>query len=453
MDRSTIRAVHLSLMTLALTSCVAYEPRPLNPEAIIEEVNTARQTRPANSDNTLTFAQTVRLMRESGPDIKEAEAAYNTAAARAGVSTPLPNPRIQAGPAFGFGPDIQEDTLGGTVGFGLTIPLGGRLSAMDDLNQVRAEAARIETIATCRELYIDLRRSWVRNIAAVTMLAAQKELVESVNRSLATARRLVEAGAATAIDVALFELEGGRAEATRFEASARLVAAQARISQLVGVNATTFDGMIGATTPALPQSTPDRAQLHANLVDGHPNLLRLRAAYEQAEAALRLQIAKQYPDLRIGPLLTDESGEQKMILGLTLGIELPIFDRNQVAVAEATARREEIRVRYESEANRALSQLDETLLALDIARQRHAVLRDRVLPAARRSIMIARDSLKAGSGDVLRLLQAERSYGEILIDVKKALLADCEAWIDVEAATGSAILDLGDTPLEGAREK
>lgn len=453
MDRPRIRAVHFALISLALTSCVAYEPRPLNPETVIFEVNTARHVRPANNGNALTFAQTVATMRENSPDIREAEAAYKTATARASKSTPLPNPRFEVGPTFGFGPDVQGSTLGGTAGFGLTIPLGGRLAAMDDLNQLRAEVARIETVATYHELYIELRRRWISVIAAKTMLLAQESLVDSVSRSLTTTRRLVEAGTATATDVALFELERGRAKASMFETGTRLATARARISRLVGINAAAFHDLGTLEMPTLPTVVPNQEQLQSALVKGHPNLIRLSAAYEQAESALRLEIARQYPDFQIGPLLTDESGEQKMVIGLTLGIELPIFDLNQQAIAEATARREEVRVRYEAEANRALSHLDEALIALGLSMQRHAVMREDVLPAAERSIKIARDSLNAGSGDVLRLLQAERSYGEILMDVKEAALAECEAWIDIEVATGQPILDLGDTPLEGANRQ
>ena len=453
MGRHRIRAIHLALMSLALTSCVAYEPRPLNPEMLIFEVNAARQVKPTNSGKALTFAQTVATMRESGPDIREAEAAYKTASARASKDTPLPNPNIKFGPTFEIGSDVQGRALGGIAGVGITVPLGGRLAAMDDLNQLRAEVARIETAAIYRELYIELRRRWVRVISAQTMLDTQKSLVDSVNRSLTTSQRLVEAGSATATDVALFELERGRAKATMFEIGARLATARAKISRLVGINAASFRDLDTSAMPALPTTIPNQDQLRSALVEGHPNLIRLSAAYEEAESALRLEIARQYPDLQIGPLLTDESGEQKIVLGLTLGIELPIFDRNQQAVAESTARREEVRIRYEAEANRTLNHLDEALVALGLSIQRHKALRDKVLPAAKRSIKIARDALGAGSGGILRLLQAERSYGEILMDVKAAALAECEAWIEIELATGQPILDLGDTPLEGANRQ
>lgn len=448
MDPRKIRALHLVPMILVLSSCVAYEPRPLHPETIVAEVDEARQQERLEHDESLTFARTVLLMQNHSPDLKQAVAAFETATAKADVATPLANPALTTGPTFAFGNDVGGGALGGIAGLGLSLPLGGRLSAMDDLNQVKAEVARIETIARFRELYVDLRRRWARMIAAKAMLQTAEELATSVGQSITTARRLVEAGSAAAIDVALLELEGGRSEAVVFQARTKLAMARADISELVGVGASVFLNVGNGSTPELPLELPDKVALQAALQEGHPNLLRLRAAYEQAESALRLEIARQYPDLRIGPMITDESGEQKMVLGLTLGIELPIFDRNQQAIAWATSRREECRVRYEAEANRALGQLERAMLKLKLTAQYHRVLIEKVLPSADRSIQIVRASLRAGSGDVQRLLLAERSHRQVLIDVKKAALAECEAWMDVETATGLRILDLGDTPFE-----
>ena len=76
-------------------------------------------------------------------------------------------------------------------------------------------------------------------------------------------------------------------------------------------------------------------RVSSELRDNHPELARLRARYEAAEAALRLEISKQFPDLRIGPSAAGDSGDKKTVLGLALGIALPIFDRNQQAIAAA----------------------------------------------------------------------------------------------------------------------
>jgi len=63
------------------------------------------------------------------------------------------------------------------------------------------------------------------------------------------------------------------------------------------------------------------------------------AQYAAAEAGLQLEIAKQYPDITIGPGYTYEETHGFFTLGLSTIV--PLFNRNQGPIAEAEARRKE----------------------------------------------------------------------------------------------------------------
>lgn len=190
----------------------------------------------------------------------------------------------------------------------------------------------------------------------------------------------------------------------------------------------------------MPSQQQPLEELRSRLVGNHAGLARLRARYEEAESSLRLEVARQYPDLQIGPSIGGEAGERTTILGLSLGIELPIFDRNQQAIAQAEQYREELRSRYEAEANRALAELERAQIAVQLAASRRRALDESVLPQARKSIELARESLSAGSGDALRLLDAERSYREVVIESLDAQLAERQAWVDLELSVGRPLV-------------
>ena len=64
---------------------------------------------------------------------------------------------------------------------------------------------------------------------------------------------------------------------------------------------------------------------------------------EVVERQLHLEITEQYPDPTFGSSLGGEAGERKRTLGLSLGIEIPLFDRNQQVIAEAKSR-EKLRI-------------------------------------------------------------------------------------------------------------
>ncbi len=68
-----------------------------------------------------------------------------------------------------------------------------------------------------------------------------------------------------------------------------------------------------------------------------PDLLKSLSEYEASQYALQLEIAKQYPDLDLGPAYSWDKGINKW--GFSFAALLPIFNQNQGAIAEAKAMR------------------------------------------------------------------------------------------------------------------
>nr|QQZ49430.1 hypothetical protein JKL49_20890 [Phenylobacterium glaciei] len=73
-------------------------------------------------------------------------------------------------------------------------------------------------------------------------------------------------------------------------------------------------------------------------------MLRAVVDYDLAESALRTEVARQYPEVRIGPGYTYDHGVQKIPFNLTL--VLPPLDLNRAAIAQAEARRTEAGARW-----------------------------------------------------------------------------------------------------------
>jgi cobalt-zinc-cadmium efflux system outer membrane protein len=69
------------------------------------------------------------------------------------------------------------------------------------------------------------------------------------------------------------------------------------------------------------------------------DLRRSLAQYAAAEASLQLEIAKQYPDINLGPGYTYEEKHSFFTVGLSTTI--PLFNRNEGPIAEAEAHRKE----------------------------------------------------------------------------------------------------------------
>ncbi len=88
------------------------------------------------------------------------------------------------------------------------------------------------------------------------------------------------------------------------------------------------------TPPSVESLSPGEIQRYAVL-----NRLDLRRSLEQyaaAEADLQVEIAKQYPDINIGPGYTYEEKHSFFTVGFSTTV--PLFNRNQGPIAEAEAR-------------------------------------------------------------------------------------------------------------------
>lgn len=439
----------LPLVALLLcAACVSYEPKPLHGAAIVEDVARQRaSTNPAGEAEPVDLATATDWLREHGPTVRETVAAFRTAKARADVETPWPDPSLEFGPQAAWGPEVDSSRrVTPFVALAIPIPLGDRLNATDDLNRAQAERLRIEAVLTMRDEYLALRGDWSALATARMRERLLEEIAEAATRAARTARRLVEAGAATSLDVAIFELEQSRAESERLNATMSVAEAEGSLASRTGVAANHFRRLADDGLPTLPDAVPSSDTLREMLAAHRPDLVSLRARYAVAERALRLEVERQVPDLEIGPGFDVEAGEDKDVASLGIGLRLPIFDRNQQAIAEALEHREELRTRYETTANRALAEMEQLARRVELAGIRRRALEEDVLPRAEANEALARRAVEAGAADALRILEVQRSLRTLRVEAREARLTEIEAWVALERAVGHPLLTFPGEP-------
>jgi len=125
-------------------------------------------------------------------------------------------------------------------------------------------------------------------------------------------------------------------------AEGQVADAQAALASAIGIPMAALDG-IGFSWPDMDKP-PTPTSLSADQVqrDAVLNRLDIRrslAQYAAAEAALHLEITKQYPNFNIGPGYTFEERNSFFTVGFSTS--LPVFNRNQGPIREAEGRRKE----------------------------------------------------------------------------------------------------------------
>jgi outer membrane protein TolC len=251
----------------------------------------------------------------------------------------------------------------------MTLPFSGRLDAEKREACAAERAAIAGVIADEWALRMRVRAVWLKWSFEALRTETTRRLLESLGGILATASRLEQAGELSRIEARLLRAE----EASR---KIELAAGESRVRDLE-LELRSLLGLV-PTAPVRFVPVTDLGPRPPVDVTRNPRMLALRAAYAVAEESLRREIRKQYPDLTIAPGAKTDEGDERVTLGLDL--PLPLWNRNQKAIAEARARRETARVEYETAYEGLVANVASADLALETAAAERAEIESTLVP-------------------------------------------------------------------------
>lgn len=437
----------ISLLFLAAASCsyASHEPVPLPTAAVVEAAAAGREDVPWGEQAPLTLRGAAEWLREHGPAMAPLLARYTTELAVARVPTPWPNPVLEAGPLYGFGDDVPSRKWQPFGGLQVPVPTGGRLATADEVNRMRADHARVEALSSWWEQLLALRDAWAGLVLARRELGAQQEASRAAEEAMAMFEKMAAAGSLGSVELGAARLELARIRLDELAAADQAAAAEQQLSALLGCSTAKL-AHVDAALPERAGDPPTLVALRATLHERQPSLLRLQAEYAVAEAQLQHELALQYPDLVLGGSLQGDPGDRKTVAGLTLGIDLPIFDRNQQGIARALERRETVRAEYEAAASLALGELQAAHEALARSEQASQLAVAELLPAAERQLQATERASLAGLVDGRDVLLARAQLRQARIRVLQAQLAAQRAWVRLERAAGMPLRDMASVP-------
>ncbi|MEI6482807.1 MAG: TolC family protein, partial [Betaproteobacteria bacterium] len=225
-------------------------------------------------------------------------------------------------------------------------------------------------------------------------------------------------GVASAMEVQLTaqRLQDARREFA--EADAAKVAAQ---SQLAAALAVSFESLNNLRMDDWPVTEiPDAASARQLALKNQLEFARQRLQYDMAEAELRLQVARQFPNLKLGPGLLWSQGDS--VWQFSFSLPAALLNRNLVGIQTAEANRS---------AQGAAVLAKQSEIIGEVERLRLNAL------ALNQPLNIARASLKAAQSQV-KLTTAQFDAGNVdalnLIDARSLQLQAERAVFDARAA-------------------
>lgn len=421
---------------LAAQSCAtkSFEERPLDPVGALEDFSARRLDAPDLS----TFLSANRGSEAAVPwdlegltlvaffyrrelDVARAEAAV----ARATVTSAgtRPNPTLAVDPEVAPGA-----THPWVLGFTLDLPIetankrGLRVRAAE----ARAAVADLDLARTAWDVRTSVRDALAELQSARTDLELLEAALVARGEHVEALRGLLASGSAASPELLRDEQELARLRAERERGATRGDLARARLAEAVGLPETALAGVTIAD--AAPTPWPDASDAGHVRELGLTNRIELRAGlleYAAAEADLRLELARQTPDLNLAPGTSWDQGDHKYAIGFAL--ELPLFHRNEGPIAEAEARRAASGARFLARQEALIGAIEHARLAyLGALREEAAAVEE--FDLAMRGEERVRLALAAGQVDRLSVLEARlarlalaRARAERAADVRRAL--------------------------------
>ena len=376
------------------------------------------------------------------PDLAVARAQWQVAAAGLKTAGARPNPSVSVTPSYDGGiPDNFSPWLV-PVTFDLPIETAGKRGKRLAEALKVAESARWNFVSAAwqvrsqvRDCLLNLQFADRRAALLESQFKAESEMVRRLEQRLA-------AGAISRPELTTAQMARNRVQLDWADAQAKAGQARSRLAEALGVGLEAVTNLtLNFPAPAAAPETLTAPEARRRALCGRADILGALADYAAAEADLNLQVAKQFPDLHLGPGYAwnnGNAGDSQWSLGLTL--ELPILDQNQGPIAEAAARRKLAGAKFLALQAQVIAQIDRAKAGLAAAQQQVAT-GNTLLRAAERQAAAVNAQVQTGAAEPLDYLSAE-------MDLNAVRLAQLEGEAQFQSAVG-ALEDALQQPVEG----
>lgn len=468
------RVVALGICTVMLTGCALqrHEPLALDP-AVSQSAQLSRRAddatwREAMSrlgvDTTIwplpawDAPELSALALASHPELAVARTEIAAAQAAGQTARQRANPSIDLSLEHHSAPGQSDSPW--TIGIALDSLVGewllgqSRRAALTEL----ADARQLEAVERAAQVAWQLHRRVRDSHRALHHAERQSALADEMlalqrEESVLWQRRMT-LGAAGAPEV--LPAQQRQAVARQRAHQARLAVDQARVAlaQAIGLPLEQLQRMT-IRFDSLGQPQPDQRAITESATASAPVLEPLElqrsallnniavrialARYAATDAELRLEIARQIPELALKPGYAWDQGDHRWSLGI--GYALPLSNRNDGPIAEALARRTAEAARFDALQARAIAELDAARVLAETSKAQLLEARQQWQASRSHADLVTR---RIERGDTDRLEDIAARHAEL--DARRALL-------DAQSALGNAqagIEDVVQRPLPPA---
>lgn len=368
------------------------------------------------------------------PALRVARDRHGAAIAQLVQAGLLPNPQVSYSRDFVVG----GNTAGTTPAYNLTAgwEISALLPLLPKVGAARANLRSVDLeVAWTEWQTAENARTAVYRVAGLrAQLASAREAQSELTQSADVLEKAMEAHEKTVLDFGAAKAAEQDAVATALgleqEAEKQMLVLKRAIGLPADSELRLRDGI------ALPShlEAPSERVLTADLENRRLDLVALQEGYRSQDATVRAAILAGFPKISLGVAKASDTSNVHTE-GFAITVDVPIFDRNQGAIATERATRQQLRDEYDLRVFEAHSEIASALADIRSLNKQVAAAEE-ALPVFERLVSSAEAALGEGNTDVLAYYNARSGLLQRriqLIKLKEQLL---EARTALELASG-----------------
>jgi cobalt-zinc-cadmium efflux system outer membrane protein len=386
----------------------------------------------------LTLADAVSATLARNPEL--AVGAYDLIAgdARTRQAALRPNPEVsvEAGGFLGSGIARGVDEKQATLTLSQVLELGGKRERRAAAAQSDRTLIGIDQQARELDVLAEVTRRFIEVVADQEQINSSRHALQLAEQTEKAIAARVQVARTPEAELSRARIATTRARIEVRQAQSVLEGARRNLAAMWGATDANFE-MARADLYAIPPLESFES-LRARL-DRNPDFARFASETRLRDAQLRLAQAQSRPNLtvNVGLRRFQSTGDVGLVAGFSMPI--PINDRNQGAIAEARARRDQTQAGERAARVRAQAQLFALYQQVQAGREQLAVLKQEAVPQAQAALEQTQYGYNRGRFSYLELASAQQEQLALQITVIQVAADIHRLTAEIERLTGEPV--------------
>ncbi|MBX3169231.1 MAG: TolC family protein [Candidatus Eremiobacteraeota bacterium] len=307
--------------------------------------------------------------------------------------------------------------------FDFTFEGGGKRARRMEVAELARQVAEFQLREAARQLILEVDNAYIEVLLARGNLSVAQQNRSAFARITRISRERVRAGDLARVELMRTQLAELQYDNTVILSEARLRTAKQKLLLLMGRNKNVQEDI--ELEGSLPRPPVNLAipELEQIALTQRPDYLALIRDQKRSEASIRLEEANGKPNYIGGFEYRRQQGfaGKGNMLGFFFSMPIPIFDTNEGEVRRARHEYDQVIARaraLEAEIKQELASASQQLQAAErTVRQ----IESHMLTQARQVLDTMEYSYRGGHATLVELLDAQRSYNDIMVSYNEAL--------------------------------